>query len=116
MNVTKINTTHNKFNKYCELCDYGTQYASEWLKHVKSNKHKRGGLSKETKCDKCDYKTSEHWILKRHQISMHSILEERKMQKYYCVVCDYVFFTRKNLEKHTNGIHHITKANAIELK
>jgi len=83
----------NKF--HCELCNYKSKYNSEYEKHVNSAKHKRGGKKKEYNCDICSYKTSiSLWNLKMHKSAQHSTKEEREQSKYYCKLCDSIFFSR----------------------
>jgi len=106
----------NKFNQYCNLCDYKTSKPSDWIKHVDSEKHKRGGKRKEIKCDKCYYISSaSHWLLKQHMLTQHSTKEERSKHKYYCSTCDYVFFSKLYLDKHINGKHHKIKVLAYNV-
>lgn len=110
----------NKDKKYsCDNCLFYTNYASEWNKHTKSMKHQRGGKPKEKindlyECENCDYKGLTHWNVKMHQISVHSIKEERENEKYYCKDCDKVFFCEKYLKKHIEGIVHKNKVIANE--
>lgn len=35
-----------------------------------------------------------HWNLKMHKLTQHSTLEERTKSKYYCNICDLVFFSQ----------------------
>ena len=103
----------------CEFCSFYTNYASEWNKHTKSMKHQRNGKPKEKivdkyDCDNCDYKGNTHWNLKMHIITQHSTKEEREKQKYYCKVCDNVFFCSTYLTKHINGIVHKNKVIASQ--
>ena len=46
----------------------------------------------------------------KHILNKHSTREERKDKfKYYCELCDYVFFCKKYLDKHLSGRNHNTK-------
>ena len=100
-----------KTNKeyYCYLCNYKTFRCSDWCKHINSQKHKRGGEKKTTKCDLCDYESLSHWNINNHKLSCHSTLEERKLQKYYCDICDVVFFCNAYMKKHFEGKYHKNK-------
>lgn len=95
----------------CITCNYGTDKHSDWIKHNNTMKHLRNGTKKITKCNSCDYTSHSHWNVKLHMISQHSTLEERKANKYYCHVCDYVFFCPSYYNKHINGKHHLNKIN-----
>ena len=95
-----------KLTLYCELCDYSTDRNFDWLKHIQTKKHIRNGQPKETCCDKCDYKTDKHWLLQRHILTNHSTPEEKAKTKYYCSLCDCVFFCKKYLDNHLSGKHH----------
>ena len=94
---------------YCHLCDYRTSICTNWLKHVKTQKHLRNGKPKSSKCSLCDYETSSHWNLKLHILSQHSTIEEREKQKYYCEICDLVFFCSSYMNKHISGKIHKNK-------
>jgi hypothetical protein len=48
-------------------------------------------------------------------LTQHSPLEDRQKQKYYCDVCDYVFFSKLYLDKHLEGKHHKLKVEANSL-
>jgi len=100
----------------CHLCNYKTNSISDWFKHCETNKHKRNGNKLPTKCDKCDYTTSNHWNLKLHNLAKHSTVEERKQQKYYCDTCDLVLFCPQYLEKHNNGRNHKNMVRAMQLQ
>jgi hypothetical protein len=91
---------------YCHLCEYKSSNCTNWLKHVRTQKHLRNGKPKSSKCNLCDYETSSHWNLKLHMLSQHSNKEEREKQKYYCEICDLVFFCNSYKNKHLNGKIH----------
>lgn len=75
---------------YCILSNY--KYVIYDLeRHYKSKLHERNGKAKTTKCDEYDYSLITHWLIKKHKIAHHSIVEERQKQKYYCSICDVVF-------------------------
>ena len=94
---------------YCKLCEYKTTKTSDWMKHINSQKHQRNGKKKPTKCDLCDYESNTHWNIKAHKLKIHSTIEERSKQKYYCKICDYVFFCKTYYDKHNSGKVHNNK-------
>ena len=102
-----------KFN--CELCNYTTIKPSDWIKHINSAKHQRGGVRKTKNCEICNKDFFSHWSLKHHILVTHQTKEERMKQKYYCSDCDQVFFCKLYRDKHMIGIKHmnIIKANKL---
>ena len=54
-----------------------------------------------------------------HVLKIHASKEERSKCKYYCDICDLIFFLKLYLDKHNNGKIHknLTKAlNSIQNK
>jgi hypothetical protein len=105
----------NKFYASCQCCNYETTKPSKWIIHIESQKHKNNGKPKETKCDKCDYTASTHWLLKQHILSQHSTKEDRAKHKLYCDKCDLVFFSNIYYEKHMGGKKHKNMIIALNL-
>ena len=104
----------NNFKYYCEKCNHGSNSNSDFLKHIKSNKHIRGGL-KQKICLECNRECFNHWNLKQHNLTQHSTLEEReKGFKYYCKICDYGSISKDLFERHLNTDRH--KINQIRHK
>ena len=101
-----------KFN--CIECNYHTNRSSFWLKHVDSQKHKRRGTLKTTLCEICNHQSFSHWNLKMHILSQHSTKDERISSKFYCGVCDQVFFCELYFDTHNKGIKHKNMIKAIE--
>jgi hypothetical protein len=97
----------------CNTCDYQTNYPSEWLKHIETNKHKKQGVKTPPKCDLCDYEAASHWNIKMHKLTQHSSIEEREKQKYYCKSCDQVFFCQLYYDTHMRSKKH---KNIIQIK
>jgi hypothetical protein len=97
--------TINNFKYYCDTCKHGSNSNSDYLKHIKSKKHERGGL-KPKKCLICNFEYFNHWNLKQHHLTQHSTIEERKKQKYYCDICDTVFFCKLYMDRHMKGKKH----------
>ena len=110
MDIISIENNETNIKKkefYCYLCEYKTTISNDWIKHIKSKKHERNGKPKTKKCDKCEYSAISHWNLKQHLLTQHSTLEERKKTKYYCELCDLVFFCCAYKQKHEEGKRHI---------
>ena len=108
--MNNITISENKQKFYCETCNYGTDYNSAFVKHQKSERHIRKGKNKVFKCEKCSYETeTSHWNLKMHILSKHSTIEERSKQKYYCAICDSIFFSPLFYKNHIKSILHINK-------
>jgi hypothetical protein len=101
---------------YCYLCDYRTTKNTDWLKHLNTKKHQRNGKGKSTICNICNFSTSTHWNLKLHILSHHSTKEEREKHKYYCGICDLVFFCSTYMNKHTTGKIHKNKELCIQFQ
>ena len=99
-------TEEVKEGYYCYLCEYTTKKNSDWLKHQNTKRHLRNGKPKTTTCSICDFSTSTHWNLKLHILSHHSTKEERQKYKYYCTVCDLVFFCNTYKNTHFAGKIH----------
>lgn len=94
---------------FCEQCNYRTTHKAKYTLHLESNKHNRGGGLLPKKCSECDYEAFTHWNLKMHYAKVHSTKEEREKYKYYCPICDYVFFCSAYYKKHIEGIKHQQK-------
>jgi len=101
----------------CECCKFKCNYNSAWLEHLSSEKHLRQGKPKTHKCtfNGCTHETTIHWNMKMHVMTMHSTIEERSKMKYYCKVCDTVFFSPLYLDKHNIGIKHKNMIKVNEL-
>jgi hypothetical protein len=91
---------------HCEYCNYYSNFNSEWLKHLQSQKHQRYGEKKSKKCNICDYEASSHWNIKIHVLSQHSTIDEKKQYKYYCEICEQIFFSSKHFKSHVSGKKH----------
>ena len=106
------NSNTKKPNLYCNICKFQAIRPAEFIRHVNSNKHKRNGVKiKDTiyKCEKCDKILANHFSYKIHQIQMHASLEEKQKQRYYCEICDLVFFCSSYMNKHISGKIHKNK-------
>ena len=100
-------------NFICHNCNYETNRPCDWLRHCDSEKHKRQGRKKKHTCEECDYETTSAWNMKAHNLSQHATKEERAKQKYYCGVCDTVFFSPLYLQNHVNGSRHANYVKAV---
>jgi hypothetical protein len=49
-----------------------------------------------------------------HNLSSHTTKEERSKQKYYCNICDNVFFCSAYYNKHINGKRHKNMLEFVE--
>lgn len=94
---------------YCKLCNYKTIRTNDWMKHINSQKHNRNGEKKTTKCDLCNYESNTHWNIKAHKLKIHATTEERSKHKYYCKLCDIIFFCKAYQDKHNAGKVHQNK-------
>jgi hypothetical protein len=99
---------------FCKSCNYKTTKNTFWLKHLETDKHKRYGEKKSKKCDICDYESNTHWNIKAHKVLVHATREERQQQKYYCSLCDVVFFCKAYQDKHNAGRNHNVKVKVQE--
>ena len=102
-----------KFN--CDLCKFNTDIKASWHAHIMSDKHNRLGQKKSTKCDLCNYESVSHWNVKLHVLSKHSTKEDRQKHKYYCNICDTVFFCPTYMERHMNGKKHIINSKSCDV-
>jgi hypothetical protein len=105
----------NKKKFTCDLCKFNTYKPSDWIRHNDTAKHKRGGF-KPKKCDICNMEFFSHWNYKYHNLTIHSTLEERQQQKYYCNDCDQVFFCSLYMQKHMDGKKHKNYVLALKLE
>lgn len=92
--------------KICDLCDFKTLSTSAIIKHYETNKHKNKLNPISTKCTKCNYEASNKWNLNLHMSSQHLELDDKKKSKFYCDICDTIFFSDKYLIKHNEGKKH----------
>ena len=90
----------------CEKCNFNTNIKLNWNIHLLSEKHNRDGQKKKSKCDKCTYIASHNGNLNIHILTHHSTINERKQCKLYCNLCDQVFFSNSNMEKHNSTKRH----------
>jgi uncharacterized C2H2 Zn-finger protein len=91
---------------HCQLCNYNTDRNVDWLRHIKSKLHQRGGQQRIKKCDICNIEFSSNGTYKHHNLMNHSTTEERSKSKYYCDICDAVFIAKIYYDRHMNGIRH----------
>ncbi len=98
----------DKNNKYkiCEICNFKTLSTSALIKHLETNKHKNKINPISTKCSYCGYEGKNKWNLNLHIKSQHTNKDNKNTIKYYCKLCDTVFFCEKYLLKHNEGKKH----------
>ena len=126
---TSLNS-HIKFihcenrNKVCPSCPKAFTRQCDLARHIRSVHEKK----KPHKCTFCNYAAAEKLSLKRHLKSIHNanvvlcpicrkpypnevllrrhLLCVHKQIKYHkCTMCDYVSFTKSNLERHCEKVH-----------
>ena len=54
----------------------------------------------EGKCDQCQKRFSENFLLKRHVLSVH-----KKIKNFSCETCRKAFFAKSDLKAHTLSVH-----------
>lgn len=97
----------------CVPCKFAAKRMCELKAHCETKRHLAGG-KKSFKCQSCDHEAVSGWNLNMHTVAAHSTKEERMAQKYYCEVCDSVFFTQLQKTRHMEGVIHILKAKKLE--
>ncbi len=104
-------------NLECDKCNFKASMPSEFLRHLNSKKHIRGGVRVNEikyKCDKCDYNTNSPYHIKIHNVRVHGTSEEKKARcPYYCEICNVGFFAKLFNDKHFNSKLH---KNMVEIK
>ena len=109
-----------KENYICVRCDYKCAYEKDFLKHLSTEKHKKGKRKTRSdkkeiptihQCEKCDYNTTHIYNFKTHVLNNHSTLEVKKAGfTYYCECCDYGIFSKDNFDKHLLSKKHIRRS------
>ena len=94
---------------HCDTCNYSAVYKSEYDKHIKSKRHKRGGHNIDYKCGDCDYTGLNRWNLTMHQATTHYTIKQKKELKYYCDVCDCICFSALYYNTHIASPLHKSK-------
>jgi hypothetical protein len=105
-----------KVFRECDPCEYVACSASEWLQHCKTNKHKKGGIDKQTECLECDFKATTHWNYVIHFVSKHATPEQKKEKsKFYCDLCVVGFFCKPNYDSHLKSKKHTNLVTIAEM-
>ena len=91
---------------FCQNCNFQATRPAEWLIHIDTEKHKRGGIKKIKDCTICNMTFTNHFAYKIHTLSQHATKEERSQYKYYCNVCDKVYISELYLLQHNKGKQH----------
>ena len=96
--------------QHCDYCNFDAHSPTEWINHVKTEKHKRKGakLSDNLICEVCglvsNY-TFNHYV---HKILVHGTPEDRRTKaKFYCEDCDIGFFCKLYHNKHILSKKHL---------
>lgn len=66
----------------------------------------KSGIKKSKSCSICNQVCLNHLNLRHHILTRHSTIEERKKEKYYCDVCDNVFFCKYYMDIHMKSKKH----------
>lgn len=96
----------------CDICTYECEYESQWKQHIETIKHINNGIkirkiTRNKKCEICDYEAKNYSAIRNHYLSKHGTKEERKKEyPYYCVNCDSGTYTKCIFTKHCNSIKH----------
>ena len=109
MEIKEISEIKSKF--HCQSCNYACTYKSEFNKHLKSAKHKRGGAPINYDCNICNYVSNSSWSLKIHIVNTHMTKEEKKELQYYCDVCDCLCFSQLYYNTHIDSKDHNARIN-----
>lgn len=103
---------------YCKECNYKCKFEYLYNRHLKTNKHINGKITRvhtkepiNYKCEKCDFVSNHIYNYKTHILNNHSTLEERKKEfPYYCELCDYGIFSKDLFDKHLLTKRHFMKS------
>jgi hypothetical protein len=100
--------------QHCNCCNFNAHSPTEWIKHVKTEKHKRKGakLSDNLICEICGLVSINTFNYNVHQILVHGTPDDRRTKaKFYCEDCDIGFFCKLYHDKHILSKRH---SNMIE--
>jgi hypothetical protein len=95
--------------KHCDYCNFNAHSPTEWIKHVKTEKHKRKGvkLSDNLICEVCGLVSINTFNHNVHQILVHGTPDDRRTKaKFYCEDCDIGFFCKLYYDKHILSKRH----------
>jgi hypothetical protein len=95
--------------QHCDCCNFNAHSPTEWIKHVKTDKHKRKGakLSDNLICGACGLISNNTFNHTVHQILVHGTPDDRRTKaKFYCEDCDIGFFCKLYHDKHILSKRH----------
>jgi hypothetical protein len=96
--------------QHCDCCNFNAHSPTEWIKHVKTDKHKRKGakLSDNLVCGACGLISNNTFNHTVHQILVHGTPDDRRTKaKFYCEDCDIGFFCKLYHDKHILSKRHL---------
>lgn len=96
---------------YCPQCSYGTKCPNEFVQHAKT--HQKDKRRIDYKCEKCNFKTDDMSVLKKHRVMQHTVLSPRKTVEkkpekdtFTCnICCSYKTFSKLVFTKHLMRRH-----------
>ena len=96
---------NNQFS--CEKCQYVTDDKSNYMKHLKTNRHNRTSFSEHRKyvCEPCSFITTSrgnharHLNTSKHKITIHHITTS-KPDGFECHICGKWYSHRPSLSRH----------------
>lgn len=117
--VLNNNNNNNTDDYKCDICNYKCKYKSQYIQHLKTNKHKNNGIITKNlpnkfdgKCKLCKYESTSSSNMKVHILANHTTNEEKKEKaKYYCDVCNYGTYIKVHYENHCNTLKHKNNVN-----
>lgn len=91
---------------YCPQCSFGTKCPNEFVQHAKT--HQKDKRKIEYKCERCDFRTDEVSLMKKHNVIEHAILSSKKplvkkpeKETFTCNICySYKTFSKLVFTKH----------------
>ena len=95
-----------EFNYFYNLSNYDSKSNLNFIKNKKS------GIKNPKICIKCNHVCFNHLNLRHHILTQHSTIEDREKEKYYCKVCDKVFFCKYYIDLHMKSMKHNNKINS----
>ncbi len=112
------------FRFFCENCNYGTNFQSEYKRHIEGNKHLTGKRKERIdknknrvedkikyECKICNITFNHITNYKCHNLNNHSTIEIRKKEfPFYCIECDVGTFSKAKFDSHCQTKIHINKS------
>ena len=97
-----------KYYQTCEYCNYKALDRSKWIKHINSQKHKRGGKTKieNNICEICGYWSVHTGNFQVHKICAHGTVEQKKQAPFYCKCCNKAYYSDLFYQNHLKSKKH----------